>query len=142
MADLQKAQSQPQSRPQSQFQPQPQKKRKHDGNDDDGGNGGNGAAYPSASNGSAKSASAANALLQSGAPYFSAGEISFSIPQRKKLRLEFVRDAGVRAVTGAGMGMGKGGGDYAFGIGWADIGMFFFPRHAACASIFLCGSTR
>ena len=103
---------------QSQWQSEAQKskKRKHDDNDENNG-------------GHDKKQSqhfSNDHLLQSGAPYFSAGEISFSVPQRKKLRLELVRDAGIRAMAGTADGGGGGGGTFAFGIGWADIGMFLF----------------
>jgi hypothetical protein len=47
--------------------------------------------------------------------------VSFSVPQRKKLRLEWVSSTkegtgGVRAIGGDG--------GVEFGCGWADIGMF------------------
>ena len=101
-----------QSQSQSQSELQKSKKRKHDENDDN--HDSHTKAQPQHSNN--------DRLLQSGAPYFSAGEISFIIPQRKKLRLEFVRDAGIRAVAGTAAGDGA----FAFGIGWANIGMFIF----------------
>jgi hypothetical protein len=58
---------------------------------------------------------------------FTAPDISFSVPQRKKLRLEWVASSsgdpqkgGIRAVDA--------GGDIEFGVAWKDIGMFMrFP---------------
>lgn len=104
---------------QSEEQKSKNKKRKHDDNDEN--DRGNDKKQPQ------HSSNNSNHRLQSSAPYFSAGEISFSVPQRKKLRLEFVRDAGIRAVTGtadSSGGDGGNGGMFAFGIGWADIGGF------------------
>ena len=39
-----------------------------------------------------------------------------------------MRDAGIRAVAGAG----ESGGAYAFGVRWGDIGMLLFPRRVMC----------
>lgn len=53
------------------------------------------------------------------------GDVSFSIPQRKKLRLEWVGSSKDDLGKGGLRAVGAGG-EIEFGCGWGDIGMFFF----------------
>lgn len=53
-----------------------------------------------------------------------AGDVSFSIPQRKKLRLEWVGSSAADLSKGGIRATGTGG-DIEFGVGWRDIGTSF-----------------
>ena len=69
--------------------------------------------------GSAASAGSASGAWadRSARPDFVAPDVSFSIPQRKKLRLECIgsKSGGLRAVSAAG--------DLEFGLSWENIGL-------------------
>ena len=57
-------------------------------------------------------------------PYFATSDVSFSMPQRKKMRLELVREEGRKKGAGGARAMNSASGAVEFGIAWEDVGVF------------------